>query len=335
MASKDAEKEGTDSEYDDANLAGSRVESSKQKKLKQFYFIIKKGKHIYLTADQIKEQKKLEELAKADMAKQEVKLGKEELVDLLGINVVTKYYIAKLQYEKYYDKLLNRRAQSRITNYDVLTRKSLITLKPIRRIHQGRYGVSTPELHKKPQRLKDLYAVSRSSYTPYSKISSRNILEYYNHGPYSKKLQYAVKMDNPDITMEEYIWLEEEKARRRGRNFDWKSATYGKVKYFDDVNYFRDFEVEFPAIVFHDALISEPETPPKPTVSLPKGKKINLNFKISFYESDGEDYTFTYDKNLFSYKLVSVSNLKSDSVNNDQFTNLELGSNNYDNKTND
>ncbi|GKB09797.1 hypothetical protein Tco_0843720, partial [Tanacetum coccineum] len=87
MASKDAEKEGTDSEYDDANLAGSRVESSKQKKLKQFYFIIKKGEHIYLTADQIKEQKKLEELAKADMAKQEVKLGKEELVDLLGINV--------------------------------------------------------------------------------------------------------------------------------------------------------------------------------------------------------------------------------------------------------
>ncbi|GKB21422.1 hypothetical protein Tco_0855345 [Tanacetum coccineum] len=298
MALKDAKKEGTNSEYDNANLSGSRVESSKQKKLKQFYFIIKKGEHIHLTADQIKEQNNLEELAKADMAKQEVKLGKEELVDLLGIDV------------------------------------------PIRRINQGRYGVSTPELHKKPRRLKDLYAVSRSSYTPYSKISSRNILEYYNCGSHSKKLQYAneeltfsllvidalltneattdqVKMDNPDITMEEYIWLEEEKARRRGRNFDWKSATYGKVKYFDDVNYFRDFKVEFPAIVFHDALISKPETPPRPTVSSPKGKKIDLNFKISFDESDDEDYTFTYDNNSFYYKLVSVSNLKSDSINND------------------
>ncbi|GJR76076.1 hypothetical protein Tco_0088441 [Tanacetum coccineum] len=106
-----------------------------------------------------------------------------------------------------------------------------------------------------------------------------------------------VKMDNPDITMEEYIWLEEEKAQRRGRDFDWKSATYGKVKYFDDVNYFKDFEAEFPAIVFRDALISEPETPSKPTLSSPKGKKIDLNFEISFDESDDEDYTFMYDKN--------------------------------------
>nr|GFA18324.1 hypothetical protein [Tanacetum cinerariifolium]GFA38451.1 hypothetical protein [Tanacetum cinerariifolium] len=39
-------------------------------------------------ANQIKEKKKLEELAKADMAKQEVKLGKEELADLHRIDVV-------------------------------------------------------------------------------------------------------------------------------------------------------------------------------------------------------------------------------------------------------
>ncbi|GKC70617.1 hypothetical protein Tco_1116500, partial [Tanacetum coccineum] len=69
-----------------------------------------------------------------------------------------------------------------------------------------------------------------------------------------------VKMDDPNITMEEYIRLEEEKARRRGQNFDWKSATYGKVKYFEDIDYFRDFETEFPAIVFNDILISKPET---------------------------------------------------------------------------
>ncbi|GKA42622.1 hypothetical protein Tco_0735282 [Tanacetum coccineum] len=59
-------------------------------------------------------------------------------------------------------------------------------------------------------------------------------------------------MDDPNLTMEEYIRLEEEKARRRGQNFDWKSATYGKVKYFEDINYFRDFKTEFPAIVFNN-----------------------------------------------------------------------------------
>nr|GEW57708.1 hypothetical protein [Tanacetum cinerariifolium] len=47
---------------------------------------------------------------------------------------------------------------------------------------------TAPELHKKPRRLKDLYTVSRSSHTPYSRINSRNILEYYNRGPHSKEL---------------------------------------------------------------------------------------------------------------------------------------------------
>ncbi|GKA26207.1 hypothetical protein Tco_0712316 [Tanacetum coccineum] len=98
MSSKDAKEEGTESESVDANLTGSMVKSSKKKKLKQLDFITKKGEHIHLIADQIKEQKKLEELAKADMAKQEVKLGKEELVDLLGINVVRGFYKAKLKY---------------------------------------------------------------------------------------------------------------------------------------------------------------------------------------------------------------------------------------------
>ncbi|GJR56710.1 hypothetical protein Tco_1407231 [Tanacetum coccineum] len=52
---------------------------------------------------------------------------------------------------------------------------------------------------------------------------------------------FKVKMDDPDITMEEYIRLEEEKARR------------------------HDFEEEFPAIVFKDVLMPEPESPCKLT----------------------------------------------------------------------
>ncbi|GKC25545.1 hypothetical protein Tco_1027695 [Tanacetum coccineum] len=33
-------------------------------------------------------------------------------------------------------------------------------------------------------------------------------------------------MDNPNITMEEYIRLEEEKARKRGKVYNWETATY-------------------------------------------------------------------------------------------------------------
>ncbi|GJW70353.1 hypothetical protein Tco_0127270 [Tanacetum coccineum] len=86
-------------------LTSSMVESFKKKKLKKFDFVTEGGDHIHLRKDQIKEQKRIKESFKVDMAKQEVELRKEELIDILGIDV------------------------SRITNYDVLTRKGPITLK--------------------------------------------------------------------------------------------------------------------------------------------------------------------------------------------------------------
>nr|GEY85476.1 hypothetical protein [Tanacetum cinerariifolium]GEY85968.1 hypothetical protein [Tanacetum cinerariifolium] len=36
----------------------------------------------------------------------------------------------------------------------------------------------------------------------------------------------GAQMDDPNITMEEYIRLEEEKARRRGKVYNWETATY-------------------------------------------------------------------------------------------------------------
>nr|GEW64710.1 hypothetical protein [Tanacetum cinerariifolium] len=45
-----------------------------------------------------------------------------------------------------------------------------------------------------------------------------------------------VKIDDPDITMEDYIQLDVEKARRHDHAFNWKTATYGKVRYFGDID---------------------------------------------------------------------------------------------------
>ncbi|GJV80226.1 hypothetical protein Tco_1516096 [Tanacetum coccineum] len=53
----------------------------------------------------------------------------DELVDLLGIDVVTRYYNKKLLYDKYCDKMLKRRKSSKITNCKVLTQKGPISLK--------------------------------------------------------------------------------------------------------------------------------------------------------------------------------------------------------------
>nr|GEU37281.1 hypothetical protein [Tanacetum cinerariifolium] len=135
MSLKEAEKESTNSgsnDDDETHVTGSMVKSSTTTKLKKFDFITKDGKHIRLTKEQINQQKKIEEEAKAEAAKHEGEVRKAELVDLLGPEVVNKYYNYKLQYDRYCDKMLNRRAESRITNYDVLTKKGPITLKVYR-----------------------------------------------------------------------------------------------------------------------------------------------------------------------------------------------------------
>ncbi|GKD38997.1 hypothetical protein Tco_1259204, partial [Tanacetum coccineum] len=59
-------------------------------------------------------------------------------------------------------------------------------------------------------------------------------------------------MDDPGMTMEEYIKFEEEKACRSGRVFNWQTATYGKIRVDDDLYNLRSVETEFPAIVVND-----------------------------------------------------------------------------------
>ncbi|GJT59397.1 hypothetical protein Tco_1002930 [Tanacetum coccineum] len=134
MSLKDAEEVSTKSVSDDetTRVPSYMVESSKKKDLKKFDFVTEDGEHVHLTKEQISAQKKIEEEVKAEAARREGEMRKEELIDLLSPEVVNKYYNDKLQYDRYYDKMLNKRAQLRITNCDILTRKGLITLKVYR-----------------------------------------------------------------------------------------------------------------------------------------------------------------------------------------------------------
>ncbi|GJT19631.1 hypothetical protein Tco_0878337 [Tanacetum coccineum] len=106
-------------------------------------------------------------------------------------------------------------------------------------------------------------------------------------------------MDDPNITMDEYIRLEEEKARRRGKVFNWETATY--------------------AIVFNETLTSEAALSCEPTVN---PLNVVIDFRILFDESDNEDCTVIFDKNSGFYKIISVSNLKTDSENDNDKVNM-------------
>ncbi|GJT50054.1 hypothetical protein Tco_0976211 [Tanacetum coccineum] len=122
-------------------------------------------------------------------------------------------------------------------------------------------------------------------------------------------------MDDPNITMEEYIEIETEKASSRDQTFNWETATYSKVRYYEYIDYFKDFETAFLAIVYKDALAPDHEVSSEPTVTPYHDDRIYFDFKISFDEPEDEDYIVRYDKNLFSYKLTYVNDLKSDSDN--------------------
>ncbi|GKC38577.1 hypothetical protein Tco_1050961, partial [Tanacetum coccineum] len=58
---------------------------------------------------------------------------KNELVDLLGIDIVTQYYNKKLLYGKYCEKMKKRKKISKIISCDVLTKKGPISLKVYRK----------------------------------------------------------------------------------------------------------------------------------------------------------------------------------------------------------
>ncbi|GJY99106.1 hypothetical protein Tco_0516536 [Tanacetum coccineum] len=120
--------------------------------------------------------------------------------------------------------------------------------------------------------------------------------------------------------MEEYIRLEEEKARRRGKVYNWETATYGNIWCDEDVHDLRSVETEFPAIVFNDELTPEKALWCEPTVSSLNNNKID--FRISFDESDDEDYTVIFDKNSFSYNIIYFSDLKTDSENDNEKFNM-------------
>ncbi|GKC25471.1 hypothetical protein Tco_1027621, partial [Tanacetum coccineum] len=96
----------------------------------------------------------------------------------------------------------------------------------------------------------------------------------------------------------------------------------GKIWYDEDVHDLRSVETEFPAIVFDDAFTSEVTPSYEPTVSPLNDNEIH--FRISFDEFDDEDYTIIYDENSFSYKIISINNLKTDSENDNDKVNMPL-----------
>ncbi|GJU28154.1 hypothetical protein Tco_1166775 [Tanacetum coccineum] len=83
-------------------------------------------------------------------------------------------------------------------------------------------GIATEDM-----RIRLAHSQDTSMINSVSALSSSPIRPYAT--AWSSVKDTKLNMDDPNITMEEYIRLEEEKARRCGKMFNWETAKYGKI----------------------------------------------------------------------------------------------------------
>ncbi|GJR37172.1 hypothetical protein Tco_1212856 [Tanacetum coccineum] len=173
----------------------------------------------------------------------------------------------------------------------------------------------------------------------------------------SDRVHCPVKMNDPKITMEEYIRLEEEKAHRHGKVYNWETATYGKIwdyedvhdlrfveteflaivfndtltlkqhshvslRYFVDLDFFKDFKNEFPAIVYNDAQTSKSDLLTEPTLNPQRINEFDLNDETSLSKCDEEEQNILNFNYLFPFNVIYPNDLKSDKDNDDDKINI-------------
>ncbi|GJU42885.1 hypothetical protein Tco_1195842 [Tanacetum coccineum] len=89
------------------------------------------------------------------------------------------------------------------------------------------------------------------------------------------------------------------------------------VSYFDDLDFLKDFENEFPAIVYNDALTSKSDSSTK-LVEIPHHiDEFDLKDETSLSKYNEEEQNVLYFNDLFPFNIIYPNDLKSDKDNDD------------------
>nr|GEU64992.1 hypothetical protein [Tanacetum cinerariifolium] len=113
-------------------------------------------------------------------------------------------------------------------------------------------------------------------------------------------------MDNPNITMEEYIRLEEENARKCGKVFNWKLLRMVRS-----------------AIVYNDAQTSKSDLLAEPTFCTQYIDEFNLKDETSLSECDEKEQHVLNFNDLFPFNVTYPNDSKSNKDNDDDKINIE------------
>ncbi|GKF27373.1 hypothetical protein Tco_0083267 [Tanacetum coccineum] len=91
-----------------------------------------------------------------------------------------------------------------------------------------------------------------------------------------------------------------------------------EVGYSNDLDFFIDFENEFPAIVYNDALMSKLDLLTEPTISPRHIDEFDMKDETSLSECDEEEQNVLYFNDLFPFNVIYPDDLKSDTDNNNK-----------------
>ncbi|GJZ94363.1 hypothetical protein Tco_0666566 [Tanacetum coccineum] len=137
----------------------------------------------------------------------------------------------------------------------------------------------------------------------YTVIYDKNLFSYKII--YVDNLKTDLENDNDNVNMPSFPSLEP------------------TVSYFDDLDYFKDFKKEFPAIVYNDALTSKLDFLTEPTISPQHIDEFNLKDETSLSECDEEEQNVLYFNNLFPFNVIYPDDLKLDTDNDNDEIDIE------------
>ncbi|GJT29185.1 hypothetical protein Tco_0909460 [Tanacetum coccineum] len=93
--------------------------------------------------------------------------------------------------------------------------------------------------------------------------------------------------------------------------------------YIDDLDFFNDFENEFPAIVYNDAQTSKSDLLTEPILSPQHIDEFNLNDETSLSKYDEEEQNILNFNDLFPFNVIYPIDSKSDKDNDDDKVDIE------------
>ncbi|GJR05603.1 hypothetical protein Tco_0528587 [Tanacetum coccineum] len=96
-----------------------------------------------------------------------------------------------------------------------------------------------------------------------------------------------------------------------------------EVSYSNDLEFFKDFENEFPAIVYNDALTSKLDFLTEPTVSPQHIDEFDLKDETSLSECDEEEQNVIHFNDLFPFNVIYPDDLKLDTDNDNDKIDIE------------